>query len=263
MNLSDCDKLVEEMNIQSHFLIGNQCDVDENKKVTFGTYDGEIISRNTRGVGKNRNELLNKATSEICVLADDDMVFKDDYEQIVLKVFEENESADVIIFNLDSDNDFYAKKTNIKSSKVSIMKYMSYGAARIAFRLQPILYHGITFNTMFGGGTPHKCGEDSLFLRACMRAGLRVVTVPVSIASLRDVHESTWFDGYNDKYFFDKGVFLALAHPRLCKLFARYLVWRHKEYTSDSKKRKDVFKEIVNGIKYVRKKRYKRAPDCR
>lgn len=257
MNLSSGDKLLHDMNIRSDFLIGNQCQVNKNEEMLFGTHKGEIISRNARGVGKNRNELLSRATADICVLADDDMTFTDLYETTVLNVFSEHKTADVVIFNLDSEDDFYARKASGKSARVSTFNYMSYGAARIAFRLQPILYHGITFNTMFGGGTPHKCGEDSLFLRDCMRAGLKIITVPISIAHLRNAHESTWFDGYNDKYFFDKGVFLAFAHPRLCRFFAIYLVLKHPEYLSVTRNRKNILKTIMRGIKFVKTKEYK------
>ena len=55
-----------------------------------------------------------RATSDICVLADDDLRFKENYAEIVEKHFNENPNCDVIIFNLEGCDSRYIKKRNIK-----------------------------------------------------------------------------------------------------------------------------------------------------
>lgn len=86
---------------------------------------------------------------------------------------------------------------------------MRFGAARIAFRRKSITKNGITFNLHFGGGTEYSAGEDTLFLHDCLRKGLKIVAVPDSIATLLENRESTWFKGYTDKYFLDRGALFA------------------------------------------------------
>ena len=249
MNLVDGEELVSKMNIKQSYIIGNQCDRNSVEKINGGL----IVSTDMRGVGKNRNSIIERASADICVLADDDMVFCDGYEDIVRNCFERHPEADVIIFNFISESE--GRRVAFKDKNIGRFNYMNYGAARIAFRRECLAYHSILFNTMFGGGTPHQCGEDSLFLNACLRNKLKIVVVPDALASLTEDRESTWFKGYTEKYFFDKGVFLAIAHPFLCKLFAALLIFRHGEYCSQSKmSRREVYKAISNGIRYVKKR---------
>jgi ABC-type glycerol-3-phosphate transport system permease component len=84
------------------------------------------------------------------------------------------------------------------------------------------------FNTMFGGGCRYSCGEDTLFLRECLRKGLKIVAVPAALASIQD-GDSTWFDGYTDKYFFDKGVLYYALDKRFCKLHALIHGFRYRK----------------------------------
>ncbi len=253
MNLTNPEDLCRSLNIKSSFVIGNQTKEDKRIQYTFNGFDGIVISRNDVGVGNNRNETLKYATSDICLLADDDMSFHNNYCEIVKDVFEKKTDADVIIFNIDAGGE--TRRQNTREKKISYSNYMNYGAARIAFRRKAISYNSITFNTNFGGGTIHSAGEDVLFISDCLKKGLKIIAVPVSIASLKENRESTWFKGYNDKYLFDKGVFLAVAHRRLSFIFALYLVVRHKEYRENSSLKHALF-EICKGIDYIRRRKY-------
>src|SRR5699024_5029640 len=123
--------------------------------------------------------------------------------EIVKKQFEENPSADVIIFNL-----YEEKPTRyiIKNKfKVRFMNFMRFGAARIAFKTDSITKNGIFFNQHFGGGTEYSNGEDSLFLSECIKKRLNIIAVPVYIATLTEERDSTWLTGYDDKFFKDRG----------------------------------------------------------
>ncbi len=251
MNLVDHQDLLSRMNVKHNYIIGNQTTYNLVQK----NDDGIIVSTDLRGVGKNRNSIIERATADICVLADDDMHFCDDYEDIVRKCFDQYPDADVIIFNFI--NESQGRRVVKEAQKIGVHNYMNYGAARIAFRRKSLAYYAILFNTMFGGGTPHQCGEDSLFINTCLRYKLNVIAVPDALASLTEERESTWFEGYTEKYFYDKGVFLAIAHPRLCKAMALLLIFRHKDYVCQSKMtRGKIYKIIKKGISHVRSRNY-------
>ena len=67
--------------------------------------------------------------------------------------------------------------------------------------------------------TPDSCGEDTLFLKELIEKGLKLYKSPIRIASV-DMSDSTWFKGYNEKYFKDKGALIEAAYPRISGLLA-------------------------------------------
>lgn len=253
MNCDDCDELLEKMNIRTDFVIGNQTQYDEKKRVKFRDKNGTIVCRTDKGVGKNRNTALFESDADICILADDDMTFLTGYEDTVRTVFAENQDADVIVFNLANEGVYEGERRVRHRKRVTIFNYMNYGAARLAFRRKAILKKGISFHTCFGGGAEYQSGEDSLFIRECIRKKLKVKAVSECIAKIEDNSQSSWFAGYNKKYFFDKGAFLGVAHPKLCYVFGLLLVVKHKkQYCQGGLKAKDVFRMICQGIKKVK-----------
>ena len=99
MNQKD-HSLLEKMNIKSNAIIGNQCDYNSIEKFKYQDYDIVYLNFAEKGVGLNRNNSLMRATGDICLFADDDMIYENDYVKKVEKAFEENPKADILIFNL-------------------------------------------------------------------------------------------------------------------------------------------------------------------
>ena len=221
--------LLERMNIRSDVIVGNQCDRNEVERFAYGEHEAVYLNFAERGVGLNRNNSLMRATGEYCLFADDDMRYVDDYPALLEKCFAENPSADVIIFNLIEPVPLrYVIK---KKHKVGRRNFLRYGAVRIAVRRERVVEQGISFNLCFGGGTAHSCGEDSLFLADCLKRGLKLLAVPVFLAELTEERDSTWFQGYTDKYFIDKGEFYRILSPRWRRFLCLQDALRHaKEY---------------------------------
>lgn len=59
---------------------------------------------NERGVGLSRNNALMRASGDILLFADDDVVYTNDYVEKIVKCFEGNQKKDLIVFNLQSLN---------------------------------------------------------------------------------------------------------------------------------------------------------------
>lgn len=215
-------RLIEKMNIQTDALIGNQgqkCSIE-----TFANNGCRITYFNTieRGVGRNRNILLDNATADIWILADDDMCFVDGYPQIAQRAFDECPDADILLFNLIEKTP--RRYINRKIKRVR-WHYARYGAARIAIRKQRFQTSEIRFHLSFGGGTHYGSGEDTIFLQECLKKGLKVYAVPYALAEIDQDSVSTWFSGYNKKFFYDKGALYACLHPISWPLFIlRFLI---------------------------------------
>ena len=208
--------LLEKMNIQSDAIVGNQCDRNEIEDFEWNGHRIKYLSFAERGVGLNRNNALMRADGDICLFADDDMVYVDGYSDMIVNAFEQNPKADVIVFNL-IEKDSQRKQIG-KASKVGYLNYLRYGTARVAFRLKSVKDQGIYFNQCFGGGTEHAHGEDNLFLTACLNKGLKIYAVPMSVAELKDDRPSSWNTGYDDKYIIDQGILYKTISRRWWRL---------------------------------------------
>lgn len=227
MHCKNYTELLIKMNIQSNSRIGNQSDKNEIVEFVYKNATHTAYQFHERGVGLNRNNLLMRTDAEFCLFGDDDIIYVDDYETIVLQYFQKYQDADVLIFNLDEKR---STRYKIKEDhKVNFFNFMRYGAARVAIRTKSIQMNGILFNTCFGGGTAHSNGEDTLFLNACIKAGLHVYAVARTIGTLTDDRESSWFHGYDAKYFVDKGMLYFLIDRRYYRFLILYDAIRHRK----------------------------------
>lgn len=226
--------ILEKMNIQTDAIIVNQCDRNEFEEFEYKGNNIRFLSFNERGVGLSRNNALMRATTDICLFADDDVKYVDNYKDIIIGAFQENVNADVIVFNVPSTNVEREEYTILKEKRLRFYNCLRYGTVRIAIRTESIRKSNIHFSLLFGGGAKYGSGEDSLFMMDCIKSGLNVYASPQHIGIVTQ-SESTWFKGYTDKYFFDKGVFFAALSKRwgrlLCLLFAlrRYKVFSHEK----------------------------------
>lgn len=230
------DSLYRKMNLQTDAILANQC--DEYSYRLFTEEDGskvELISTADRGVGKNRNKALMNASGKFLMCSDQDMVYVDGYEKIVEDAFAMCPKADIIVFNLEYLNRFTpARKEDKKFKKVHLWNCMRYGTARVAMRKGAIDKACLSFSTLYGGGAKYSSGEDSLFIRDAFRKGLKMYASPIVIAQVKQ-EESSWFYGYTDKFFIDKGILIANAFPVMKHILVYYFAYgmrnRSKEHS--------------------------------
>ena len=219
MHQNDFSK-IEEMNIHSDVVFANQCDHTSFETFEFDGHTAKMISTETRGVGINRNLALNYAEGEICLFADDDIKYIDNLEQVVLKEFEACPKADIIIFHLDTDSKGRKQRTYPKTRKHGRFERMPWGTIRVAFRLEAMKRANLWFNTLFGGGCVFPSGEDSIWLSDAKRKGLKFYVSKETIGTV-SFAESTWFTGYDEKYFYGIGACYAAMNSKT--VFAKFL----------------------------------------
>lgn len=224
--------IAEQMNMRCDAVVANQADREETvtRHTDHGTW--RMVTTATRGVGRNRNVALDAADGDILLLADDDVVYRDDMPTEVLRAFADNPQADVIIFGMDMVRDGQVFETRSEPfRRVRIWNAMKYGTYRIALRREAVERTKIRFHESFGGGCPFSTGEDSLFIKNCLDNGLRVYAHPYVLGTCcKD--SSSWFVGYNEKYFYDKGVLVRHLFPHTAYLMALYFGAHFKRETS-------------------------------
>lgn len=242
------DSILEKMNISTDILVCNQAMVGFNyHEYEKNNYRVRWFDFAERGVGLNRNNALMRADADICILSDDDVIYYDDYKEIVLEAFNNNPSADVIVFNIDSDE---IKRYKIaKRKKINCLTCGKFGAVRIAFRKNSILKYDISFNLLFGGGAKFSAGEDTAFLLSCIKHKLNIVAVPDKILRLDMNSESSWFTGYHEKFFYDTGFTYRHHYGKRAFLFAIILIIKHRKTFLKDISFSSALVEIKNGIR--------------
>ncbi len=235
MRQNDFSK-IEEMNIHSDIVFANQCDHTSYEEKNFDGHTARMISTQTIGVGINRNLTLTYANAEICLIADDDVIYDDDMQERVLAEFDAHPDADIMIFHLDTDSERKQIKYE-KTRKHGRFERMPWGTFRVAFRLAAVRRANLWFTTLFGGGCIFPSGEDSMWLTDAKKAGLNFYVSKETIGRV-SFDQSTWFTGFDEKFFYGKGAFYAAAHPKTIALWMRYFAFRTKGMTKMSKKEK-------------------------
>ena len=238
MNLNKKD--LNKMNITSKCTVINQCG-----KESFEKYKNfNIYSYDEIGTANSRNRGLEHITEDIILLCDDDVVYDKNYEKVVLEEFKNNPKADMIIFNII--NPYRNKRINKKSKRLHIYNSLNYAAYNVAFRKQRL--KNIRMNTMFGPGAKYKSGgDDTLFIVDFLKNKLKIYSSTKIIGKIIS-DESTWFKGYNEKFFFDKGALYTAISKRFRHILMLQHLIRHKEILNNLRFFK-AYKTMLKGSK--------------
>ncbi|NKC59756.1 hypothetical protein HED34_07220 [Vagococcus fluvialis] len=239
-------KLYKKMNLVTDAIIINQTDQVSYNKNIIDEKKVEIFSFNERGIGLSRTNALMRSSSDICVMADDDMVYRNEYKETIINAYKNNPTADMIVFNVIVHKNGEKKETVKKNGKVRFINCLSYGTVMFTFKRESILKNNITFSLLFGGGAKYGAGEDSLFIWEVLKAKLNVISSTEIIADVYN-EESTWFKGYNDKYFYDKGALFRALSPKFYLFFIIQFILRHKGKFNNDISRRNIFKIMRRG----------------
>lgn len=196
--------LLEQMNIKTDAVVVNQCDRNEIEEFEYNSNHIKWLSLNERGVGLSRNTAIMRSSADILLFADDDVVYEDDYEKKIIGAFEKYPDADIIMFNLISTNPNRPETMVKKDHRVRWYNCLKYGACKIAIRRESVLKYNLFYSLLFGGGAKYQAGEDNHYLVKALQKGMKEMS-SASVIGIVNQEVSTWFKGYNEKYYRDRG----------------------------------------------------------
>lgn len=222
--------LSEHMNLSTDAIICNQC-----REYSYQEYEHRgrrirAFSFAEKGVGLNRNNALMRADADLCVFADEDIVYDDDYEEKILREFARDPKADILMFNVQA-TEHRRTYENVRHKRVRWYNYGRYPTYSMCARVESLRRANVSFSLLFGGGARYSNGEDTLFIHDCLRRGLRICAVPVEIGHEKkrtEGEESTWFKGYNEKFFYDRGVLYHYLYGCMARPFALLFLLRKR-----------------------------------
>lgn len=199
--------IAHKTNIKSNLLIINQCDKNDYNEIEVNGKKWRMISTTDRGLAKSRNMAMENALGEICLFCDDDEVLEDDCENTILQAYHQLSDAGSIVFNVQRIGYKMKKKyysiTRIRKAPF----YRGYSSQMLTIKLSEIKNTGIKMNEKFGSGTEWGGGEETLFEKQIRNKGIIIYEYPQKIADIHYENGSQWFEGYDEKYFYNLGAY--------------------------------------------------------
>lgn len=221
-------ELIKKMNIQTNAIIICQCDKVGYEEIKINNNNIKIYYFNERGIGLSRNNALMRATADYILFADDDEVLIDNYKNIILEEFKKNNS-DFIVFDINTYGSKIRKYRKInKDKKIHFNNCLKYGAVRFAVKTDTLKKKNIVFNRLFGGGCKYGSGEDSIFIFDCIKRNMKVYQNHNVIATV-NMESSSWFEGYNKKYYTDKGALFGALNSKLSFIYLIAIVIKNNK----------------------------------
>lgn len=203
----------------------NQCDSAGEREMR----GLKIFDINERGLSRSRNAALDRADGDLLWLCDDDLIFAPDCEKTILRAFSEHPDADALMFEVVCETEGRKNRPIGEEHTLAISNAMRYPTFQYVFRTEFLKKTGIRFDTRFGSGSEYSSGEDSLFTAALLRAGAKIIAVPLTVARVEHT-DSAWFRGFDEKYRHDKGALFRCLFGRKYLPYCALMLYRHKEW---------------------------------
>lgn len=229
----DVKGLIENSGLRCDVLLINQAEKNDTYTLIDDTQRIDVVERGERGLSKSRNCALQHSDADICLIADDDMHYVSDLEALILQGFADHPEYDLIAFYIDRDESF-AQKQMGKQRNIGKFSSLALMSVQIAFRRSRVSEKQIAFDERFGAGSGcFICGEENIFLMDCLAKGLRIGYIPLLIGATTE-NESSWFRGYNDRYFISKGAVFERLFPRISLLvIAAFAILKRSIYRDE------------------------------
>ena len=139
-----------------------------------------VINSFETGSPRSRNQAILNAKGDICLMADDDIVYEPDFKQTILDAYRVNSNADLITFEAtDKDHNrylVYPDEGEYKKNQFRVNTYV------ISFKRSEIQQSGTLFNPHFGVGSTFPGSTEFLFMSNAWKNHLKMLHVSKFIA---------------------------------------------------------------------------------
>lgn len=122
-----------------------------------------VINSFEKGLSKSRNLAIENAVGDICLLADDDVVYLEGFERHIEEAYQKFTDADVITFKtITTENKPFSNYPERSTKLSSFSKHVL--SIEISFKRSSILNSSTLYNEFFGLGATFQDSENYLFL---------------------------------------------------------------------------------------------------
>ncbi|PXY43455.1 glycosyltransferase [Flavobacterium hydrophilum] len=167
MNRKNLDFLIPMFPF-SHFsefsiLIINQ--TTENDLLSSDFSCVRVINSFEKGLSKSRNLGLRNTTGKIILIADDDIIYKVNFDEKIIQAHNEFSKATILSFCIEKPNGSLFKKYFLKpKKKLSLLELFGVLSVEITINTKNIDRSELIFDEKFGLGSSFQMGEEAIFL---------------------------------------------------------------------------------------------------
>lgn len=167
-----------------------------------------VINSFKKGLSRSRNLALKNAIGKIILIADDDVVYKKDFDSAILQAHNQYNNKAVISFCIEKPNGLLFKKY-LKKAKLnlSLMELFNVLSIEISINKSVLDKIGVTFDENFGLGSQFEMGEEAVFLSDIKYKMDQIAFVPSIIATHPELSSNEKND-FAQRYYI-QGAFLA------------------------------------------------------
>lgn len=132
-----------------------------------------------RGLSRNRNNCFTCATGDLFLIADDDVRYKSEYFDIILKTFHNNQDVDIALFKAKTYDGLWMKEYPDYSYNFKDAPPYTYPCSCEMVLRKSVYNAGLRFDERFGLGSDYlSSGEEDVFLEDALGKGFKIIYFP-------------------------------------------------------------------------------------
>lgn len=142
-----------------------------------------VINSFEKGLSKSRNLALENCSKKIALIADDDVVYCQNFDNEISKAFNKVSNQAIITFNHQRIGNQKPQNSSINSYEHTLKTIEKVCSIEIAFQVASIQKHQLKFDEHFGLGATFETAEENLFLREALQKKLKMSFNPAVIVT--------------------------------------------------------------------------------
>lgn len=141
-----------------------------------------VINSFEKGLSKSRNLGLKNARGKILLIADGDVVFKNDFDSIIIDTYNKFPSATGINFYAEKpDGTLFKRSLSKTKEKISQLELFNILSIEMTFNNEILAKLELQFDENFGLGSRFKMGEEAIFLSDVQSKNQQLIIEPQAI----------------------------------------------------------------------------------
>lgn len=150
------------------------------KELTSNKPNIKVVNSYQRGLPLSRNLAIKHATAEVCLIADDDIVYLPKLKTIIERAYATYKNADMISFQaVDERGGLFDNYTKDSIHNAKTLKRNC--SITLSFNRKSFVAQKVYFNKFFGLGSVFKGEDEYVFLMNAFNKGLKMYHCPENI----------------------------------------------------------------------------------